>query len=251
MKAKRFSVIWGTLPAIVVGAALNVLVSWILAWFLSGRNLSADLNVQAVTVHQINQRSLHAAGLHLTRQERIGIRIDDFVYRRVALMGGPSLENARATVAHTDASNMPEVDELAEWWLEIPSPQPEFEQGVMGKDEYVVVATGWPWPSMSYTIARHGVNTSSTEIAGGVELNLNQNRHDYQPALPLRPRWVPFMMNTALFGVMIVGAVVLFRSARRLVRGRRRRCLVCGYDLRGADHTRCPECGTQCARLTQ
>ena len=48
---------------------------------------------------------------------------------------------------------------------------------------------------------------------------------------------------------------VVSRMFRRFVRDRRRRdrlaggaCLECGYDLRGARHVRCPECGTAIER---
>lgn len=34
---------------------------------------------------------------------------------------------------------------------------------------------------------------------------------------------------------------------RRILRRRRGLCLRCGYDLRGAAHSRCPECGDEVA----
>jgi len=61
--------------------------------------------------------------------------------------------------------------------------------------------------------------------------------------LPVAPLWLGGIVNTVLYGVMlwlvICGQLVL----RRLLRRTRRRCPMCGYDLRGELGGGCPECG--------
>ena len=62
-------------------------------------------------------------------------------------------------------------------------------------------------------------------------------------ALPLRPIWPGFAINTIFYGAilwpLIGGPFVL----RRHIRRKRGLCLTCGYDLRHAEHDVCPECG--------
>ena len=64
--------------------------------------------------------------------------------------------------------------------------------------------------------------------------------------LPLGPIGVGFAADSVLYGgawfaLLILGAVPMWLRAT----GRRRRgeCEDCGYDLRGSQHSRCPECG--------
>jgi predicted RNA-binding Zn-ribbon protein involved in translation (DUF1610 family) len=55
------------------------------------------------------------------------------------------------------------------------------------------------------------------------------------------PSWVPL---SVLGPCTLLTGFPLWR--RRTVRKRRReqgQCVACGYDLRGAAHERCPECG--------
>lgn len=65
-------------------------------------------------------------------------------------------------------------------------------------------------------------------------------------ALPLRPVWPGFVVNT---GVFAVGWFVVFAAPAAVRRWNRRRnglCLGCGYDLRGSPgRSACPECGAE------
>ncbi len=62
-------------------------------------------------------------------------------------------------------------------------------------------------------------------------------------ALPLRPIWPAYAINT-VFNATILSLVTLGPfTARRMIRRKRGHCMKCGYDLRGAEHEVCPECG--------
>ncbi|HEV2296000.1 MAG TPA: hypothetical protein VGR35_19295 [Tepidisphaeraceae bacterium] len=55
------------------------------------------------------------------------------------------------------------------------------------------------------------------------------------------PSW--FAVLLCILATTVSGRYVL-RERQRMSRLRRSLCPTCGYDLRGADHDRCPECGT-------
>ena len=61
--------------------------------------------------------------------------------------------------------------------------------------------------------------------------------------LPLRPIWPGFAINTIIYmsilSMLWTGPFVI----RRVIRSIRGNCIKCGYDLRGIDHNKCPECG--------
>ena len=99
--------------------------------------------------------------------------------------------------------------------------------------QFVVIA-GWPLTCSSYEYRSYGGVGS---IAGGLKLD------GWPRALPLRPVWPGFAINTlfyaAILWLIIPGPFVL----RRLIRRRRGLCPACGYDLRHAEHEACPECG--------
>lgn len=64
------------------------------------------------------------------------------------------------------------------------------------------------------------------------------------PGLSEREVDVPaWFVVLALAGLTAIPYARLRRDARRRMRVARGLCLACGYELRGADHERCPECG--------
>ena len=67
--------------------------------------------------------------------------------------------------------------------------------------------------------------------------------------LPIVPVAGGFSINTILYASalwIVFGApLTLHRVIRRLLRRKRGRCIKCAYDLRGAEHEVCPECGQE------
>ncbi len=65
--------------------------------------------------------------------------------------------------------------------------------------------------------------------------------------LPLYPALPGFLINTLLYAAISFGLFAGFGATRHSIRRKRGHCIKCGYDLRGADHEVCPECGAQSA----
>lgn len=71
--------------------------------------------------------------------------------------------------------------------------------------------------------------------------------HQESRRLPTHIIPLGFAVNTACYGGLIALVVWACAFLRRRCRVREGCCTACGYDLRGAAHERCPECGTATA----
>ncbi len=112
-------------------------------------------------------------------------------------------------------------------------------------------ARGWPMLSMRCTFLRTGAKPgliTGREVVGGYELPPRSWTRGLIPgtkirALPYIPIPFGFVVNTlsyaAFIGISITGAL----AGRRVIRHKRGHCIKCGYDLHGAEHEVCPECG--------
>lgn len=99
----------------------------------------------------------------------------------------------------------------------------------------VVYACGWPCPSLW-----HAHTPDLAAPSGGAPVRV--------PGLPLQPIWLGLAADTAIYSLaalLIVASARIPRAIARVLRRRSRRCPQCGYDLSGADHAHCPECGAQ------
>jgi hypothetical protein len=61
--------------------------------------------------------------------------------------------------------------------------------------------------------------------------------------VPLRPLWPGFAVNTLFYAAVLWFIFAIPGGVKRLRRRAKGWCIHCGYDLRGASHDRCPECG--------
>jgi hypothetical protein len=82
---------------------------------------------------------------------------------------------------------------------------------------------------------REGILLGVERHASGVTQQFN--------ALPLRPIWPGFAIDTLFYAAIWGGLFFGFASAKRGMRRRRGRCPQCGYDLRGNLSAGCSECG--------
>ncbi len=113
--------------------------------------------------------------------------------------------------------------------------------------------TGWPWPAMTCGVHWETQIFNSNviySVSGGIQLPRDA---EFNPrALPLRPLWPGFAVNTlvaaAAWWTLLWTATALRRGWRR----QRNRCTRCGYSLRGLPAgSACPECGSSPASETK
>lgn len=96
---------------------------------------------------------------------------------------------------------------------------------------------GWPIPCLQWATDD---DTEPGPILRGLPIPV-PHRDFPERRLPLRPLWVPFILNALIFAGAAAGARAGFVSVRGNRRVRRGRCRWCGYPL--GSPTRCPECG--------
>jgi len=108
---------------------------------------------------------------------------------------------------------------------------------------------GWPMRSMSCDFVwKH---TGAPTVVGGLPLSPSLNApHEYlrQRALPIRPQWLGFIVNTILSAVFLLLVMKWASVTGRRWRIHRGRCAQCAYDLRGSESHICPECGNTIKR---
>ncbi len=63
--------------------------------------------------------------------------------------------------------------------------------------------------------------------------------------IPCRPVWRGLGVNALLYASFVWLLFGGLPALRRYARRRHGRCPKCGYDLRGAEHEVCPECGVE------
>jgi len=102
---------------------------------------------------------------------------------------------------------------------------------------------GWPFLSMRGEWCWDDSQWRPQNVQVKRLLLLNSFRHETRMALPLRPIWPGFLIDTLFYAAIWFGVFFGFTSAKRFIRAKRGRCPHCGYDLRGQLAAGCPECG--------
>jgi hypothetical protein len=111
-------------------------------------------------------------------------------------------------------------------------------------------AFGWPRRAMIYEVTVGPtlpfISASTVSFQSGLpHRGLGQVGKPIEPqlAFPLRPIWPGFLANTALYAAALCLLSLVPTTMKRAIRRHHGRCIACGYDLRGAAHEYCPECG--------
>ncbi len=104
---------------------------------------------------------------------------------------------------------------------------------------------GWPMLALccQQEYNSYAARAGTTFVANGITITPGKGVLGQATALPLRPIWPGFAVNTMFYAgalwLVICGPFVL----RRIIRMRQGLCRACGYDLWYAEHDACPECG--------
>lgn len=116
-----------------------------------------------------------------------------------------------------------------------------------------VYGAGWPVLSLKAEVDREGTVRGGLTVptawfpASRSQVEVLWGQPQIQGILPASPLWQGFATNTLLFALLVGLSITAFRFIRSRLRISRGQCIGCGYDLSGADHAACPECGTPCA----
>ncbi len=109
------------------------------------------------------------------------------------------------------------------------------------------VGRGWPAVALSYgldTKVEGDLVLPVSRVSGGFKMGeYRQPMSGFPRVVPLRPIRPGFAINTVFYAALLWMVTLGPFTARRIIRRKRQRCIKCGYDLRGAAHDRCPECG--------
>lgn len=176
-----------------------------------------------------------------------------FANRRIAvLLIGSYVESSQSLDLFDEVGIRLELGEGAQ--LVLPSWSltylPDYDPAVSIRQTQLVLATGWPWKSMSVAFSDPAPVSPNTQHAAlqiqgwsGVALGSSSVQTDPPPAIPLRPIWTGLAADSAVWGAFLAAAVFVRRRLRALWRLKRGLCPACGYDLRHGEHDACPEGG--------
>lgn len=101
-----------------------------------------------------------------------------------------------------------------------------------GNMRWTYLLTGDSW--------RHGIPIAPTKVAADP---FGWNLAEARRSIPIDPIYHGFLFNTTFFAIALWAMWYGPLLVRSHIRRKRGRCLKCGYDLRGAEHEVCPECG--------
>ena len=125
-------------------------------------------------------------------------------------------------------------------------------------DNYCEMRAGWPLRTlrgrnlveieMGETISITINAYAADPIQGGIVLTQFSIGNPAQSwrALPYQPVWSGIVINTLFYAMLLWMLWLIPFVVRRVIRSKRGLCIKCGYDLRGAEHEVCPECGAGC-----
>jgi hypothetical protein len=199
---------------LLLGATVNVAVAW-------GLCICAPVqHIQSISFHQVY------GGWTATFFPKFG-------------------SESRFVVSATDRDIEPSREHGESWIFAGKSKAPSTQPGA----GVYAQARGWPFRSLCWHTFTVDLDKSS-ELSCGWALGPEPL---LDGALPLRPIWPGFAINTVFYAAVLWvlfalgGTPFALRKWRRIRHGL---CPKCGYDLRGggSESTTCPECGAPAVR---
>ena len=138
-------------------------------------------------------------------------------------------------------------------WTDLGVATSEFIDIVDRSPDSLVLERRWlhcfGWPRRSLWSHWHRIDDpgepAPVYTSGGYVLSLEPWMNFIPRALPARPIWSGFTINTIFYAALLWLLAFGPLAARRFIRHKRGRCIKCGYDLRGTSGGGggCPECG--------
>ncbi len=230
---------------------MNVAVAWALAlnWtdkpssilYFSRKTVPHSLKTGPVVVESlavgISRTCFFAPGrLVFTLQAPEDAVRPPLLTGQIHLHVGHLLYDAFRSMVRGDQARFSDQSELATW------------------DHAIHTRAGWPSLGL-IGIQRFNWNWRNREpnprqLLGAVAVPEGWAGIDNGLALPLRPIWPGFAINTAFYAAILWLLTLGPLTTRRMIRRKRGDCIKCGYDLRGAEHEVCPECGAARDRIS-
>ncbi len=221
---------------LLLGAMVNVTVVWGLA-------VSVDLSAAPISAEGVS--SADPPAWSFVSYQRPGVwsvfaaAATTEEHLRVGMFGS-GLRAADSFFHHSFPYRQPIPEWLPRWSCVRRRPSARFPNPEMIIEE----ARGWPLLSLKYEKHWHGGVPYPADW--GIELWRHRSAAWSSfavVALPLRPIWPGFSINTLFYATILWLLMLGPFTARRIIRRKRGHCIKCAYDLRGAEHEVCPECG--------
>ena len=221
---KRLSTI---LVFLLFGAVFNVAVAWGCAIYVN----VDDMPVQKLLIYNLPRPALPSE----TRIFWILVENNSFGSTHLWGLGFVETDQTKAKTEH--------IPHIPAWSL--------FSDPPTTRMTLTEKSKGWPFRTLYWVQTRYrGKRFSTNQHVWIVQKQpwnawIIPNTPGNAIYLPLAPIWSGLLLNTffyaAILWLFIPGPFVL----RRAIRRRRGLCVKCSYDLRGADHEACPECGEE------
>ncbi len=146
-------------------------------------------------------------------------------------------------------------EDLIPRWTGLRTQGASYEAGAVPSEYRGVDLRGWPMPSLWLELVNEPSGAGTLAVVGGLDTGrlrrvtwsatptvLSRHGNVFPVALPLRPRWPGFVVNTIAYAAVTAVIVWLLQTVRRRWRMRQGRCPTCGFPV-GATTT-CSECGS-------
>ena len=234
---KRLRVI---LLFLMLGTIVNVAVAWGIALTLTIKNTSNDVAINTTVTSSTYWELLRmeAFGTHFYMSSRAKAHSEEEdVSRRKEYYSTTQLGIVKPAWGS--------MDEMTELFRSLPGPP--------GNPIVVEIrmyeARGWPMRSL-WCLRSIYVEDGTGVIKwfsprGLIATPILPDEYWGPRVLPLYPIWIGFIANMLFYSGFLWLLLPGRRALRREIRRKRGLCMKCAYDLQGADHKACPECGAE------
>ena len=171
-------------------------------------------------------------------------------YWSVSRVRSPGTLHAYSHRGHNEAvpdgEEIPGPADLTPYWSKFDIPNADFSSGVSSNDNKWVDARGWPALSLWYESQPLSIR-QSTGVSGGIRVrgvwfDKPGRATPIPKALPLRPIWTGFAINTIFYATILWLLIPGPFALRRFLRVRRGLCPKCAYPM--GESSVCTECGS-------